>query len=241
MDRWHIVLIMIICFIGVSFVISAGGLNGGAGGVKDLNVSTKDVELVYEAIKSAGGFSLDEMKDFNQIKYEVVGNKIILNKKGVFYNREVLLEEKQTCLDYNEPSCIKWGEEVKPECLRPEVRPEVVCLKRERLEEPVKIIYDEMPKDNPCIEWEMPKDCVDWDAKLGLCYKYEKELQCFQWTETPCLEMSERKCVSETKFSRDDFIQMAIKKEIESVKGIIIERGNRTMTQVDTNGRLIIK
>lgn len=200
--------------------ISAGGMLGGT--------TTSNINLTYPTEKGAGTFTKTEMMDFNNVKYEVRGNTIILNKKDLFQNREITFSETQTCLDYNEPTCIEWNPQ---DCLEYETRKPIVCLKLENPED---------EKSN-CIEWEQPKDCIDWDAKTGTCLKYENELSCLKWSELTCKTMSERTCINWTKFTREDFIAQRIKQEIEFVKGIQIARANKTVQQVDINGKVVIK
>ena len=191
----------------MSIVIGGGQLIQG--------LSAKNVELIYPEAKSpTESFTRTQMLDFNDVKYEVKGDIIVLNKKDLFQNREVLLIQEQTCLTWTEPICSIW-EERKP----------INCLKRENPED----------EKSACIEWEDYKavGCMEFDSKLGECLKWEKELE--------CLDFNEITCKTWTTFTKNDFIKQAIQKEIEFVKGVQISRAERLLVDVNANGKIIIK
>jgi hypothetical protein len=190
------------------------------------------------------------MLDFNNIKYEVKGDTIILNKKDLFQNREVALIQEQSCLTWNDAVCDKFSEPVcltlgEPTCKLWEERKPINCLKLENPEER----FD--PEKNPCLEWEDWKavGCLEFDEKKGECLKWEKELSCLEfnpaecseWSKPECLNYLPKTCKTWTNYTKDDFVKQAIQKELEFVKGVQIQRANRTITQADTNGKILIK
>jgi len=220
-------------FLLIAGILLMGVVIGG-GGVIVNGLTSKNVELTYPATKSpTETFTKTQMLDFNDVKYEIKENTIILNKKNLFQNREVKLIEEQTCLDYNR-DCTEWSV---AECLEYAPRPTIECLELQNPKQPLDI------EKNPCLKWEDWKrlGCLEFDEKKGECLKWEREADCLTWSEIKCLKFGEKYCVNWTKYTKDDFVQQAIKKEIEFVKGIQIARANRTPTDVNQSGKLVIK
>ena len=218
---WLIVGITLICLM-VFVTSELGELIG-----EPKTITEKDIEITYPANKDVNNtFSKTEMLDFNDIKYEIKGNTIILNKEGLFQNREIVFSEEQTCLGYTEPTCTEYSV---VECLEYETRQPIECSNWESEMQEV------------CLEWTQPKDCIEFDSKTGVCSKYEAELACLRESEAKCLSMSERACNSWTETTRDEFIQARIKQEIEFVKGVQANRALRTQTSVEEMGKVIIK
>jgi hypothetical protein len=168
---------LLIAFVGIG--ISAGGLG---------LLTTANVEITYPTTKDNNSFfTKTEMIDFDGVTYEVKGNTIILNKKGLFNNREIPLIQEQNCLEYKE-SCKEY---------------EKICIKQNYKEE------------------------------IAFCEKYEETKY--------CLFPLEKICIKWTAFTKTDFIKMAIQKELEFIKSVQNQRANKTITQVDTNGKVSIK
>jgi hypothetical protein len=222
-------------------------INGGETIINTLTI--KDIDITYPTIKDdVSNYTKPQMMNFNDVKYEVRGNTIILNKKNLFQNREVPLIEEQTCTTWNaetckefsQAECLSWSE---PSCVLWEERKPIQCLKIENPEMPFDL------EKNPCLEWEQPKDCLEFDAKIGECLKWETEMPCLEYSKPECTEYSIPQCLSWnpktcstwTKYTREDFIQMAIKKEIEMIKGIQIARANKVITDINATGKIQIK
>ena len=179
------------------------------------------------------------MADFNGINYEVKGNTIILNKKNLFNEHEISFNTNQTCLNYSDINCIK---QTDPICLDMEVRPDAVCLKYETDPTQIEIPANgKTPKDNPCIDWEAPKGCMDFDSKLGTCMKWEAELKCLKWETQTCLEYSTPTCTKWTNYDLNYFVKQAIQKEIEFIKAVQIQRNTTIIKSNDMNGKVLIK
>lgn len=70
----------------------------------------RDVSLEYPINKSVDSdFVKDKMMVFDGLDYEVVGDKIILNKKDVFQDCEIPLIQEQDCLEFDKDNnCVKW-------------------------------------------------------------------------------------------------------------------------------------
>jgi hypothetical protein len=201
----------------------------GAGSGILSQLTAKNIDLTYPETKSEGKlFAKSEMMNFDNVKYEVKGNTIILNKPGLFQNREIAFSEEQTCLIWIEPSCIEFNP---TECLEMDVRKPINCSKLENQED----------EKSACIKWDIPKDCIEFDDKLGVCNKYETELSCLKQSEPTCKTMSERICSNWSKITRDEFIQQAIKQEIEFVKGVQNQRANRNQVDLNATGKVLIK
>jgi hypothetical protein len=215
-----------ILLIGVLLIAMVGA--GIAGGALQTLTASQDIAITYNPIKLGDSFTPTEMKDFNNIKYEVKGNTIILNKKDVFQNHEITFSTDQNCLNYSNINCIKESE---PVCLEMEVYPEPVCLKLENPED----------EKSSCIDWEAPKGCIDFDSKIGVCMKWEKELSCLKWETPTCLEYSTPTCTKWTNYDLNYFVKQAIQKEIEFVKGVQIQRSIATIRPTDMNGKVLIK
>lgn len=244
MNKGIMILFLLIAFIGI-------GIGAGGGEIILGTLTSKNVDITYPAIKDdVSTYTKPQMLDFNDVKYEVRGSTIILNKTNLFQNREVPLIEEQTCStwntetckEYSPTECLSWGE---PSCVLWEERKPIQCLKLENPEEPFN------PEKNPCYEWEDFKamGCLEFDEKKGICNKWETEMPCIEYSKPECIEYSEpiclsytqKTCANYTKYTREEFIQQAIKKEIESVKGIQIARANKITIQTDTNGKVVIK
>jgi hypothetical protein len=196
----------------------------------------KDIEIVFEPDKSP---SSALMKDFNGINYSVLcddNNKncvLTLNKNNVFSNREVAFSLTQNCLDWNKSFCLSYSETT---CLEMEVRPTVKCLKFGE-QSPIEL----PPSELPCIEYEQPIGCTEFDTNIGVCNKWDKELSCLKWSTPDCNSWSTPTCLTWTKYSKEDFTKIAIAKELEFISGINVLRDSRNVPVNDFEGKIFVK
>jgi hypothetical protein len=226
MNKKLMIVFLVIAFIGIGL---SGEILGGA------LATARDVELTYPSDKYEGGLTKTEMIDFNDVKYEVKGNQIILNKTGVFQNKVITFNTEQSCLEWIPQTCTNY---IAPQCEIYEaiVRPEAECIKWEK---PFEEVSDR--EVNNCIEWKIPEGCKEFDSKIGECLAWEKEAQCLEWSVEQCLEMSQVSCKTWTNYKKEDFISQAIKEEIDFVKKQQIIRTNTVPKDVNENGKVVIK
>lgn len=207
----------------------------------------KDIQIDLSTEKSKGTI----LNDYNNLDYsvkcdtntscELTLNKLIYDNNkcvkeagnltcgkavigSVFNNKKVVFSVEQTCLDWNK-YCSKYSV---PECLEWEVRPLPVCLK-----------WEDEKKIN-CLEWEVPKGCKEFDYKLGVCLKWEEELKCLKYSIPECLEYDEN-CLKWTSFSKEDFIEQALTKEVKKVISVSQARKDTNTLINDYEGKVLIK
>jgi hypothetical protein len=119
MNKYYLMFGVLVLLLGFSI----------AGGVIAVT-TTKNVEITYPTTKSpTQPFTKLEMMDFNGISYEVRGNTIILNKKDLFQNREIVFSEEQVCLEWKDENCLKWTNYTKEDFIQQRIKQEIEFVK----------------------------------------------------------------------------------------------------------------
>ena len=219
-NRNIIIVLIIIAIIGI----------GIAGGGEILKVTeTKDLTINLTPTKTTEISSGIAIKDLNEMKYKTYcdGNNctITLDKNGLFNNRTISLKLDQNCLDWNARICLSYYPTY---CVEMEQRPKIVCL-------------IEPKPDEVCKEYALPLGCTDFDSKLGVCLKWDKELTCLKYNTPDCNKWSTPNCLNWTKWTKTEFVQMAIEKEIDFVSSVYARRKQASTKIDDMNGVVIVK
>lgn len=132
-------------FIVGLFLIGMLTMNIAGGLIIDF-VKPVNVEIDYPFSSIKDELTTSDMFSFNNIDYEVVGNKIVLNKKDLFQNKEINILD-QECLSWNDINgCVQWTNYSKQALIQKSIKEQIEFVQgvqKERLEKTIETKTDE--------------------------------------------------------------------------------------------------
>ena len=84
-------------------------LIGVAGGIIIPILTPTNIVIEYPVSDPNGNLVKEDMDLFNGLQYEVFENHIVLNKPGVFKEKRIAFNPKQTCLEWTDINCINYS------------------------------------------------------------------------------------------------------------------------------------
>lgn len=115
-------------FLAIGFLLIALVTVGLAGGelIEGFTKVTKDVSITYPTTKTETSFSINDMVKYDDIRYEVKGNIIVLNKEGLFQNRTITMPDLNYCASYDKNDvCTNWALRDKDTVIQEAIKKEI--------------------------------------------------------------------------------------------------------------------